>query len=279
MICPFAAKQLIAPGSNDPRIDPRLVIWHVAVSMAVSLFRFFRDLSGGIESHFYINWRGKIYQYRDTGWQADANYQANDFAISVETAGWAGGRWNLLQRKSMKRLSIWLRDEVGIPLEKAQTWDGTGHGYHIQFGSPGKWTPVSKSCPGPNRIKQFNEWFVPWMATADMEEEMSWAEKLTNFKSQGGETRKASNWFMRVVNTARRADEQSRESRNRARHIEATLKAHSEMLSTLVDRSLDESGRERRMKEIAKRLSEELDRMDAKEVAERLEIEVKDKGE
>ena len=162
-ICPFATQQLIPPGANDPRIEARVAIWHVAVSMADSLFTYFNGPSGGIESHFYINWRGKLYQYRDTAFEADANYLANPFAVSVETAGWATGRWNLAQRRTMKRLAKWLNLAEGIPMRKVETWDGEGHGYHVQFGAPGKWTPVAKSCPGPGRVKQFNNWFVPWL--------------------------------------------------------------------------------------------------------------------
>lgn len=163
-LCPFATRQLIPAGSNDPTITPRAVIWHVAVSMVASLFDFFRFRSGGIESHFYINWRGKLYQYRDTSRQADANYQANDFAISVETAGMGLGRWNPLQRRMMKRLAVWCHEVHGIPFQRCESPTGTGFGYHTMWGAPSPWTPVAKSCPGKFRIVQFARWFVPWLA-------------------------------------------------------------------------------------------------------------------
>ena len=44
------------------------------------------------------------------------------------------------------------------------------------FGAPGPWTPVAKSCPGPNRIKQFNNILVPWFkmaTTPGQEDDMS----------------------------------------------------------------------------------------------------------
>lgn len=165
-VCPFAVQRLIPPGSNDPRIKPRMAILHVACTRARSLWGYFAHRSGGIESHFYIRLSGKIEQYRDTSWQADANYLANDFAVSIETAGLAGGRWNRRQRKSIKRLLLWLHEVDGIPLEKVQRWDGEGVGYHTQFGAPGKWTPYKKSCPGPARISQYRSWLVPWLAKA-----------------------------------------------------------------------------------------------------------------
>jgi hypothetical protein len=162
--CPFATQLIIPPGPNDPPIRPRLVILHVDAGNADSLYTFFRDRSGGIESHFFVKKTGEIEQYRGIFDQADANLDANDFAVSIETQGFDAGEWNLEQLASIKRLLLWLHDTVGIPLVKVPTWDGAGVGYHTQFGAPSHWTPVAKSCPGPDRIKQFSAVLVPWMA-------------------------------------------------------------------------------------------------------------------
>lgn len=162
-VCPFAEHKLIPPPASDPRIKPRAAVLHVDAGGASSLFSYFRDRSGGIESHFHIRWDGVIEQYRDTDWQADANYLANDFAVSIETQGFGGGTWNKRQVASIGRLLLWLHETHGIPLAKISTWDGAGIGYHVQFGAPGAWTPVAKSCPGPERIKQFETVLVPWM--------------------------------------------------------------------------------------------------------------------
>jgi hypothetical protein len=161
-ICPFAVKKLIPAGSNDPRINARAAILHVDAGNATSLYEYFRDRSGGIESHFFIKLDGTIEQYRDTDYQADANYRANDFAVSIETQGFGGGKWTRKQLRSIKRLLLWLNKVENIPLRKIQKWDGSGVGYHTQFGAPGPWTPVAKSCPGPERIKQFNGNLVRW---------------------------------------------------------------------------------------------------------------------
>lgn len=162
-LCPFAEHKLIPPGSSDPAIDARAAVLHVDAGGALSLFSYFRDRSGGIESHFHIRWDGVIEQYRDTAFQADANYQANDFAVSIETQGFGNGTWNKRQLASIQRLLLWLSEEHNIPLAKILSPFGSGVGYHVQFGSPGPWTPVAKSCPGPNRIKQYEEILVPWM--------------------------------------------------------------------------------------------------------------------
>ncbi len=162
-LCPFAKHLLIPPGSSDPAITPRVAVLHVDAGGAATLFHFFRDRSGGIESHFHIKWNGDIEQYRDTGFQADANLKANDFAVSIETQGFGNGRWTKAQLESIKKLLLWLKATHGIPLVRCSGPFGAGVGYHTMWGSPSDWTPVAKSCPGPNRILQFDELLVPWM--------------------------------------------------------------------------------------------------------------------
>lgn len=162
-LCPFAVKKLITPGSNDPRITPTQVILHVAVSEGASLHEYFRDRSGGIESHFYVRRDGTVEQYRDTDYEADANYTANCRAISIETQGMGDGEWTPAQLKSLKRLIAWAKAAHGVPLRPCPSHDEPGVGYHVMFGAPGPWTPVAKSCPGPDRVRQFNEVLVPWL--------------------------------------------------------------------------------------------------------------------
>lgn len=168
-LIPFAEKKLIKPDANDPHIVARIGILHVDAGNSSDLYNLFlaNQRSGGskIEAHGHIRKDGHVFQYRDTAYQADANYRANDFAISFETQGLGAGKWTDEQLASIKRLMLWARDVHGIPLRKVDSWDDRtgGWGYHTQFGAPGPWTPVAKSCPGPDRIKQFNEILVPWM--------------------------------------------------------------------------------------------------------------------
>lgn len=172
---PGAVLRLIPPGSNDPRITARVLIFHVAVSEAASLYDQFAGPSG-IESHFYVRRDGTIEQYRDTGWQADANCDANDFAISVETQGMAEGQWTDAQIASLKAITLWCHAVHGIPLRVCPTWDGSGVGYHILFMA--RWAGGPRACPGPDRIAQFNAVLVPWLAhpTLPLEPDMTPAE-------------------------------------------------------------------------------------------------------
>lgn len=166
-VVPFARKKLIKPGANDPRIEARIGILHVDAGNAYDLEDYFRYRSGGIESHLHIPKDGTLDQYRDTDWEADANYKANPFAISVETQGYGAGKWTGEQIDMIKRVMLWCRDTHGIPLRKVTSWNDPrgGWGYHTLFGAPSEWTPVAKSCPGPDRIEQFHSILVPWMAS------------------------------------------------------------------------------------------------------------------
>jgi len=171
---PGARQRPIPPGANDPKIIPIGVILHVDAGNAGSLYNYFNGPSGGIESHFHIPKVGMPEQYRDTTREADANFQANSFDrngktygfLSVETQGLEPGEWNAHQLDEIKKLLLWANKTHGIPLRRCPAWNEAGVGYHVMFGSPGPWTPVSKSCPGPNRIKQFNTVLVPWFKTA-----------------------------------------------------------------------------------------------------------------
>lgn len=160
-LCPFAVHKIINPGSNDPKITARAICLHVAVSEASSLYDYFNGPSGGIESHFYIQRDGGIEQYRDTAYQADAQYDANDFAISFESQGMGDGEWTDAQIASIKKLILWCHSEhPDIQLQKIQNWNGSGIGYHAQFF---EWDRSGHSCPGPDRVKQYDNIIVPWL--------------------------------------------------------------------------------------------------------------------
>lgn len=163
------ARQLLLPESNtQPRITPRVMIFHSAAGTG-SLYRFFLNGSS-LESHFWIGLDGTVEQYVDTDVRADANYKANPFAISVETENsrdgvrkkaWDTDPWTPEQIDAAIALGDWAARVHPIERQQCPTWDGTGFGWHIQFGTPGKWTPVAKACPGRKRIDQFKAEILP----------------------------------------------------------------------------------------------------------------------
>lgn len=173
-IYPAAKFRNIPPGVNDPAIIAMGAVLHVDAANSGSLYSYFNGPSGGIESHFFVRKDGVVEQYRDTKYEADANLHANSFIkngkrygyISIETQGFAKGEWNDVQVAEIKKLLLWLSHTHNFPLKKCATPTDPGVGYHVMFGSPGPWTPVAKDCPGPDRVKQYNNILVPWFKTA-----------------------------------------------------------------------------------------------------------------
>lgn len=175
---PEAVKKNIKPGPNDPPIIAIGAILHVDSGNSNSLFNYFNGPSDGIESHFFVKKDGVVEQYRDTAFEADANLKANQFMkngrrygyISIETQGKDAGEWEPAQLASIKRLLRWLSETHNFPLVKCKTPTSPGVGYHTLFGAPGPWTPAAKTCPGRDRIRQFESILIPWMASESGEE-------------------------------------------------------------------------------------------------------------
>lgn len=169
---PDAIVKEIPPGSNDPAIIPVGMVFHVRAGLGDSLYPYFNGPSGGIESHLYVRFDGTVEQYRSSTREADANYKGNSWVsggkryglLSVETEGLEKGEWTDAQVVSLKRLYRWGMDVHGFPARVCPAWNASGLGYHVLFGAPGPWTPVAKSCPGPERVDQFDDIFRPWLA-------------------------------------------------------------------------------------------------------------------
>ena len=159
------------------RIDPRVLIYHVTAIHGDA-----RPHSG-LEWHFEVSLTGQLEQVVDTNLRADANRNANGFAISVETEGKGEGIWTDAQLEMNEKLGDWCIDtHPKIKRQRCDRWDGSGIGYHVMFGAPGPWTPVAKSCPGPKRIHQFNTILLPSLISGAPIQELDMP-----FKDQPGE--------------------------------------------------------------------------------------------
>lgn len=252
-LIPFAEKKLIHPGSSDPPIIPIGVILHVDAGNAYDLYDFFKNRSGGIESHGHIAKDGKLFQYRDTGYEADANYKANSFVkggkrygyLSFETQGFGPGEWTTAQLETIKDVLLWAKEVHSIPMRVCQNSQDPGVGYHTLFGSPSAWTPVAKSCPGPDRIKQFNNIIVPWMKSGGKkEEEMSWDEKLGKWSpgdDNPNDTMQAGKQLNQARGFSQAAYKEARQANNKAARIEKAVKALAKGLGPEVERAVEEA--------------------------------------
>lgn len=141
-------------GTPGGPITPRIIIFHSAV---VPGWRA-PTPHDGLEWHFFVYADGSVDQLVDTNFRADANYHANNFAISVETADDGhpdGTPWTARQLDAMEGIARWGHATHGIVLAQTPTWDGHGLGYHTLFGAPSEWTPYIKTCPGAARKAQW----------------------------------------------------------------------------------------------------------------------------
>jgi hypothetical protein len=163
-LCPFAVHRLIPESYSQNRITPRVVILHTAVSGAESLEGYWNSPGIVLESHFYVSQHGTIYQYVDTNVRADANVNANGFAVSIET--WDGGDpnipWTQAQVDALTRLVAWICDTHGIPKRLADGPYGSGIGWHNLYAL--EWAGGARACPGPRRIPQARDVIIPRVA-------------------------------------------------------------------------------------------------------------------
>lgn len=187
-ICPFADYRPII--KRRDRIDARAIIYHTAVSDALSLYGYFSNV--GDDSHFYLQQDGGLEQYVDTAWSAYANVSANSFAISVES--WDGRAligWSEPQLRTIRRLNEWLAlAHPHIPRQQIGTPTGAGIGWHSMWGyntptsKPNPWTNANgKTCPGAPRIAQMHAYVVPWFLHPSAPEPAPQPEEITAMRN------------------------------------------------------------------------------------------------
>jgi hypothetical protein len=178
---PGVIRKPIPAGSNDPQIIPVGAVFHVAVSRADSLHDYFDGPSGGIESTGYIRADGTIEQYRPVTTECDAQGDGNSWIsggrryglTSWETEGMGPGEWTSAQLASIKLVISWHHKDWGIPLRRNPGWNAAGFGYHCLFD---RWNRNAHSCPGPQRVEQFNHEIVPWMRRGGDGDDMSYLD-------------------------------------------------------------------------------------------------------
>lgn len=166
---PGAIRKPIPQGANDPKIIPAGDIFHIAVTEASSLYGWFNGPSGGIESTGYIRRDGTVEQYRPFNVECDAQGDGNSFIrsgrrygfCSWETQGMGDGYWTAKQVATIKRIIEFRHEHYGVPYRQAPAWNMRGFGYHRMYD---RWNPNRHSCPGDDRVRQWRNVIVPWMA-------------------------------------------------------------------------------------------------------------------
>ncbi|MET9138912.1 N-acetylmuramoyl-L-alanine amidase [Streptomyces parvulus] len=164
---PGAVKMELQPESDAQQaIRPTQFIVHSIVGpwTARRTYEYWRD-STNLESHFGIGYAGDIAQYIGTETRADANAAANrrsdgTGAISVETASnlTATDPWTDEQVEELIKAGVWAHQRHGIPLRLCRWASDPGFGWHKMHAA---WNPSAHSCPGPARIRQFQQVVFP----------------------------------------------------------------------------------------------------------------------
>lgn len=170
------AHKLLPEWQTQPRITASTIIDHTIVGEGLGAYYYFRDKTG-IESHFIVHGKwgtipdGTPWQIMSIDRQADANNEANSYAISIETGDDGTPEdtpWTPAQLETL----IWLHAELArmrpsIRRAKATACQSGGLGFHTQWGAPSCWTPAyGKTCPGRSRIPQWSNILVPAFVAA-----------------------------------------------------------------------------------------------------------------
>lgn len=161
---------------TEPFINPSQIILHTAVDGNLNIPDYFRRRDVFVESHFWIERDGTVTQMIDTNRQADANYRANNTAISIETEDDGdpeGIPWSSAQLNSIIETVQWAAETHGIPIRRCPSSTAPGIGWHSMWSypdpinlrgrpMPSPWTPsLGKTCPGSTRIKQIVNIVLP----------------------------------------------------------------------------------------------------------------------
>lgn len=163
-ICPWATQRILYPEVNErPVLYPVASCAHTAVtSMHGGGLGVYFDLEEiDVESHFYIDQNGELWQFMPVNRQAYAQFAGNRYCVSYET--WDNGDpeetpWNTAQLETIHNLLVWLRLEWDIPTTLCASPKGPGAGYHAMFEA---WNKEGHSCPGYIRISQFLNYIIP----------------------------------------------------------------------------------------------------------------------
>ncbi|EST20555.1 peptidoglycan recognition protein family protein [Streptomyces roseochromogenus] len=166
-LCPFASVRLLARPKPPAPLQPTQIIVHTANATLPAVDVRFRRPGARGQSHIGVSATGKITQWLDTSVPADSAYRANlrsdgTGAVSITTEGHVSEPWTDAQLDALIRLHWWLmRTHPAIAHRACRTPADPGLAHHTLLGSPGPWTPIPKSCPGPRRIAQWQDSLLP----------------------------------------------------------------------------------------------------------------------
>ena len=156
---------------TEPKISmPKIFIIHTMSGYLSGTDSYFRAQGyTGTESHFGVggSWDGvhdgEVWQWQALDHQADAQYEGNAIATSVETSDGAkdGVPWTDKQVEAIIKLGVWWCKQTGNPAKLVTSPSGKGFGWHAQFSA---WNRAGHDCPGAVRLHQYKTEVVPEIA-------------------------------------------------------------------------------------------------------------------
>lgn len=169
---PNAIRMEIPESGSQTTIIPDQMIFH-SIAAPWSLERLREHWqSTNLESHFGLEYSGRLGQYMTTTRRADATSAANrrpngHGAISIETSSntKATDPWTDAQIDALVALGVWGHETHGIPLRVCRSWDDPGFGFHRLFR---EWNPDVHACPGDLRAQQFYDVIMPRIKNGDI---------------------------------------------------------------------------------------------------------------
>lgn len=170
VVYPVAQWRPLSDVQTEPGIRPIQLIWHTMVGYLKSTEDMFRkDGYTGTESTFGLGGKydgaldGTVYQWQTLDRQADAQFDGNLHANSIECSdgGHVNEPFTEKQIDASIRLGIWWCQQTGVAPVKASRWDAPGFGYHCLFP---QWNRSNHSCPGTARIAQLEKVIWPEIA-------------------------------------------------------------------------------------------------------------------
>jgi hypothetical protein len=167
---PGAKKRPLGTQTEPGIGKPRIFIVHTMSGYLSGTDSFFRQQGyTGTESHFGVGGQydgvhdGEVWQWQSIDHQADAQFDGNAVATSVETSDGAhdGVPWTPKQVEAIVQLGVWWCRQTGNPAKLVTSPDGKGFGWHAQFKA---WNRNGHDCPGSVRLHQYKTEVVPGIA-------------------------------------------------------------------------------------------------------------------
>jgi peptidoglycan hydrolase-like protein with peptidoglycan-binding domain len=164
---PWAQWRPLGPITDEPPITPTVLIYHTMDGYLRGTEETFKQQGFfGTESTWGLGgpWDGTLdgvlWQWQDTHRQADAQYDGNAYANSVETSDGKAYThpWSSKQLESLIRLTVDWCKLTGNPCKLVTQPTEKGLGYHEQFEG---WNKDHHTCPGPIREGQLRMTVIP----------------------------------------------------------------------------------------------------------------------